>query len=198
MRKVSPPAWGSFYVQDGINKAFGFGIYSGTATKWVDADGYLPAQITTFHRQGATIAITEFADQVMLGGNACVAVYSRVAVTNPTNRAIAANPDPSASLINLSTAPTTVKAHRSVVHDYVLAVDRFGNLDPWPSAQALVGAGNFDQHFAHMRTFWNSQLAQIAQVQVPRCSTEQCVQERVHLHPDCPKWKRPEHRRQRL
>ena len=58
-----------------FNHAFGFGIYGGGPTTWVDADGYLPAQITSFTRQGAAVAITEFADRVVLGGNAYVAVY---------------------------------------------------------------------------------------------------------------------------
>ena len=45
---------GTFFVQDGIYKNFGFGIYDGAPTTWTDADGYLPAQITTFRRSGAT------------------------------------------------------------------------------------------------------------------------------------------------
>ena len=158
---------GAFYVQDGINRAFGFGIYSGSPTTWADAEGYLPAQITTFGYRGATVAITEFADQVVLGGNAYVAVYSRVEVTNSTNRAVSADPRPSPGLIPLATGPTSVRPHSSVAHDYVLAVDRFGNAYPWPSAQSLLAAGGFNQHFAHMRAFWNGQLAQIAGVRVP-------------------------------
>ena len=96
---------GAFYVQDGINRAFGFGIYSGSPTTWVDAEGYLPAQITTFGHRGATVAITEFADQVTLGGNAYVAVYSRVEVTNSTNHAVTADPEPSPGLIPSPRAP---------------------------------------------------------------------------------------------
>ena len=49
-------------------------------------------------------------------------------------------------------------------HDYVVAADRFGGSYPWPSASALAGAGGFDQHFAHMRAYWNQQLAGIAQI----------------------------------
>src|ERR1700722_14052969 len=158
---------GAFYVQDGINQAFGFGIYSGRPTTWVDAEGYLPPQITTFGYRGAMVAITEFADQVTLGGNAYVAAYSRVEVTNSTKHAVTADPEPSPGLIPLATSPTSVRPHSSVAHDYVLAVDRFGNAYPWPSAQSLPGAGGFNQHFAHMRAFWNGQLAHIAGVRVP-------------------------------
>ena len=64
---------GRFYVQAPFNRAFGFGIYAGTPTKWEAADGYLPAEITSFHREGVAVVITEFADRVVLGGHPFVA-----------------------------------------------------------------------------------------------------------------------------
>ena len=158
---------GTFHVQNGIDRNFGFGIYTGTPTTWTDADGYLPAQVTTFPHSGATVSITEFADKLVLGGDAFVAVYSRVAVRNPTDRAVRASPGPSSGLVPLNAEPNSVKAHSSVTHDYVVAVDRFGNNYPWPSTQALATSGSFDQHFAHMRRFWNHQLAGIAGISVP-------------------------------
>jgi hypothetical protein len=51
------------------------------------------------------VAITEFADQVVLGGNAYVAVYSRVDVTNSSNHAVTADPEPSPGLIPRETRP---------------------------------------------------------------------------------------------
>ncbi|MFZ0666440.1 MAG: hypothetical protein WAM97_11850 [Acidimicrobiales bacterium] len=158
---------GTFYVQDGIDKNFGFGIYHGAQTTWADADGYLPAQITTFHKAGVEVSITEFADRLTIGADAYVAVYSRVAVSNPTNKAVAADPEPSPGMVLLDTAPNIVGAHSAVTHDYVVAVDRFGNTYPWPSAQALANAGTFDSHFDHMRSFWSRQLSDIAQIAVP-------------------------------
>jgi hypothetical protein len=158
---------GTFFVQDSISEDFGFGIYNGEKTTWVDAGGYLPAQITTFHKAGASISITEFADKLTIGADAYVAVYSRVAVSNPTNKAVAADPEASPDMVLLDTAPNTVAAHSAVAHDYVVAVDRFGNKYPWPSSQALADAGSFEAHFAHMESFWNSQLSEIAQVNVP-------------------------------
>ncbi len=158
---------GTFYVQNGIDRNYGFGLYNGTTTTWTDADGYLPAQITTFHDSGATVAITEFADKIVIGGDDYVALYARVAVDNTTSHLVEANPDASGALIPLDQAPNAVKAHRSVDHDYVVAVDRFGNDYPWPSATALAGAGGFKEHFAHMRAFWNHQLASITQISVP-------------------------------
>jgi hypothetical protein len=158
---------GDFFVQDGVDRNFGFGLYTGAPTTWTDADGYLPAQITSFGHAGAAVSITEFADRVVLGGDAYVAVYSRVSVSNTTAHRIVAHPDPSPGLIPLDTAPDTVKPHTSVAHDYVVAVDRFGNDYPWPTAATLAAAGSFDRHFTHMRTFWNQRLSHIAGVNVP-------------------------------
>jgi hypothetical protein len=158
---------GAFYVQDGINQTYGFGIYTGGTTNWTDADGYLPAQLTSFHHDGADVTITEFADQVDVGGNSYVAVYCRVAVTNPTTSAMTADPEPAPGLIPLDPASATLAPRSRAVHDYVVAADRFGNSYAWPSAQAVAAAGGFDEHFAHMKSFWNGQLAQIAGVRVP-------------------------------
>ena len=55
-------------------------------------------------------------------------------------------------------------------HDYVVVSDRFGSAAAWPSNEALLAAGGFTAHFAHMRAFWNTQLADIAQISVPEPS----------------------------
>jgi hypothetical protein len=161
---------GTFFVQDGINQNFGFGIYTGARTTWTDVDGYLPAQITTFRHSGATVSITEFADKLTVGGDAFVAVYSRVSVHNTTGATVSADPGASAGLIALASAPDAVAPHATAVHDYVIAVDRFGNDYSWPTTAALQAAGTFDAHFTHMRRFWNAQLAQIAAITVPDAS----------------------------
>lgn len=162
---------GTFVVQDGPDGLFqndGFGIYDGQRTTWSDADGYLPAQVTTFTiRDGATVSITEFADRVVVGGDPFVAVYSRVHVVNPTGHAVTADPLASDALVPLDREANSVAAHHTVNHDYVVVSDRFGTADPWPGDEALVAAGGFDEHFAHMRAFWNAQLAGIAQIRVP-------------------------------
>ncbi|HXW81379.1 MAG TPA: hypothetical protein VEJ84_17890 [Acidimicrobiales bacterium] len=160
---------GVFLMQDGIypNKTLGFGIYDGSPTTWTDADGYLPAQITSFDRDGARVSITEFADRVVLGGDAFVVVYSRVAVTNPTDHVITADPEPSLGLVPLDSAPDAVAPHATADHDYAVAADRFGGAYPWPTTASLAGAGSFDQHFSHMANFWNSQLAGITGISVP-------------------------------
>jgi hypothetical protein len=150
---------------------YGYGIYDDSPTTWVNADGYLPALVTTFHRDGATIAITNFGDQVSVGGNSFVIIYSRVSVSNPTGSAITIDPQASAGLIPLNSASDTVPAHATVNHDYAVPSDKFGGSYAYPSSAAIVAAGGFGQHFAHMRAYWDSQLAGIAQItQLPDAS----------------------------
>jgi hypothetical protein len=144
---------------------YGYGIYDDSSTTWTNADGYLPALVTGFHRDGAAISITNFGDDVTIGGHAYVVIYSRVQVTNPTGQTISVDPQPSAGLVPLNSAPVAVPPHSAVDHDYAVASDRFGGSYAWPSAGALAAAGGYDQHFAHMRAYWNSQLAGIAQIQ---------------------------------
>jgi hypothetical protein len=144
--------------------AYGYGVYNDTKTTWTNADGYLPALVTSFTRNGARVSITNFGDKVTIGGHNYVAIYSRVRVDNPTARPLAISPEASPGLIPLNSAPVTVPPHQAVNHDYVVAANRFGGHYPWPSAHALATAGGFGQHFAHMRAYWNSQLARIAQL----------------------------------
>jgi hypothetical protein len=144
---------------------YGYGIYDDSSTTWTNAVGYLPALVTGFHRDGAAISITNFGDDVTIGGHAYVVIYSRVQVTNPTGQTISVDPQPSAGLVPLNSAPVAVPPHSAVDHDYAVTSDRFGGSYAWPSAGALAAAGGYDQHFAHMRAYWNSELAGITQIQ---------------------------------
>ena len=141
---------GSFYVQNGIDTTYGYGVYNHAATTWTNVDGYLPALQTSFRRSGLTVAITNFGDEVQLASGAYVAVYSRVAVHNPTSHAVSLDPQPSPGLLPLNAAPDGVRPGATVDHDYVVAADRFGQPSPWPSPDALRDAGGYDAHFAHI------------------------------------------------
>ena len=143
---------------------YGYGVYNDSKTSWANADGYLPAMVTSFSRDGAKISITNFGDQVTVGGHSFVIIYSRVAVTNPTGQAITVDPQASAGLIALNSASDTVPAYSTVDHDYAVPSDKFGGSYAYPSNSAIVAAGGYSQHFAHMKSFWDGQLAGIAQI----------------------------------
>ncbi|MFG2041667.1 ricin-type beta-trefoil lectin domain protein [Dactylosporangium sp. NPDC048998] len=159
---------GSFDIRAGKNITVGFGIYNNPASlQWFNAGGYYPALVTQFQRDNTTVTITNFGDKVTIGGNAYVAVYSRVSVYNHDTVAHTEDPAPSAQLLALSSVPNTVSPGQTVNHDYVSAIDKFGNGYPWPADASLIAAGGFDAHYAHMTSYWDAKLAGIAQINVP-------------------------------
>ena len=154
---------GSFVVKN-TGQLYGYGIYTGGATAWVNADGYLPALTTSFHSGHAAVSITNFGDKVTIGGNPFVVIYSRVTVTNPTSRPITADPKPTPNLIPLRAASDVVPPRSTVNHDYAVFSDKFAGSYPYPSKGQLTAAGSYAQHFAHMSAYWNGQLSQLAQI----------------------------------
>jgi hypothetical protein len=158
---------GSFYVRDGKYTTLGYGVYDYTPTRWNDVAGYLPAQASSFTRDGTDVVITNFADKATMGGHPYVVVYSRVQVHNPTGRPVNIDPGPTPGLVPLNAVSDVVAPGATVNHDYAVAADRFGGTYAWPSDSALAAAGGFDQHFAHMAAFWNAQLSQIASLSLP-------------------------------
>jgi hypothetical protein len=154
---------GSFVVINN-QQTYGYGVYDASPTTWVNAEGYLPALVTSFNHDGAAISITNFGDKITIGGNAYVAIYSRVSVTNPTSAAITIDPQPTADLTPLNNAPFVVGPGQTVNHDYVAQSDKFGGTYADATAAQLVAAGGYTKHYAHMRTFWNAQLSHLAQI----------------------------------
>jgi hypothetical protein len=128
---------GSFYIKNGagttstgsFNDAgttYGFGVYDYSSTTWVNAQGYLPALVTTFTADGATVAITNFVDRDVIDGSTYDVVYSRVAVHNPTTAALNVDPEPSAGLVPLSPVSSVVAPGATVDHDYAVVADDLG------------------------------------------------------------------------
>jgi hypothetical protein len=154
---------GSFVVKN-TGQLYGYGIYNGSTTTWTNDEGYLPALTTGFQSGSAAVRITNFGDKVTIGGNPFVVVYSRVTVINPTSRPITADPQPTSNLVQLRGAPNVVPPHSSVHHDYAVFSDKFAGSYPYPGNDRLIGAGSYDKHYAHMRSYWNAQLGGLAQI----------------------------------
>jgi hypothetical protein len=155
---------GAFVVKD-TGTTYGFAVYAGQKVTWTNAERHLPALVTRFRTGGAAVAITEFGDQVTIGGHHFVAVYSRVRITNRTRAPISVDPAPSAGLVALNSAPKTVAPQHSVNHDYAILSDRFGAGVAYPDAARLRRAGGYGRHYAHMRRYWNAQLERLAEIE---------------------------------
>jgi hypothetical protein len=151
-------------VRDGRNLTVRFGIAAGESVQWYNDKGYLPGLVTRFQRGNATVTITSFGDKVSLSGHPYVLVYSRVAIANHDGRPRSLDPAASGGVTPLNTAPDRVLPGRTVDHDYVIAVDRFGGSYAWPTTTALRRAGRWTVHYRHMQAYWNQRLKGIVQI----------------------------------
>ena len=189
---------GSFYVQDGIEKRFGFGIYAGGPTKWVDAEGYLPAQVTTFRSCGRERRDHRIRRR---GGARWQSLRRGVQPrrgrqSDRHDRSGRSAAHPRADPAHLGTrharsAPLggsrLCRRGRPVRQSLRLAVDagvgRRRRLRPALRAHALL----LDRSVAADRAGARA-----------RRSTERRVPQWVHLHADRAQWQRPRHRREQL
>lgn len=138
------------------------------SVQWSMAQGFLPAFTTSFTRNQAAISITNFEDQVSIGGSAFGLVYSRVTITNNGSAAQTVDPAPSPGLTALTNNSTTVAPGQAVSHDYVVAVDDFGSGQALPSSSALSGgAPSFDTAYTQMTSYWQGRLASIPTFTLP-------------------------------
>ncbi|MEV8376474.1 sugar-binding protein [Kribbella sp. NPDC056861] len=159
---------GSYRLRSRGNALITFGVPNIPGKiKWTNAEGYLPAFISEYGKDGLQYKVENFADLVVIGGNRFEVAYSRMTVTNPT-AAEARLPRVSSLLtpLNAAAAPsvTTIGAGQTVVRDYAIAADRFGASYEWPTAVQLQQAGSLNKHFKDMRSYWNTRLAAIAQI----------------------------------
>ncbi|GAA1598916.1 hypothetical protein GCM10009804_64340 [Kribbella hippodromi] len=132
--------------------------------KWSNAEGYLPAFISEYAKDGLNLKVENFADLVVVGGNRFEVAYSRMTVTNTTAK-IARLPRVSGMLTPLNNVPAaTIEPGQTVVRDYAVAADRFDGKYDWPTAAQLQELGGYDEHYQHMRQYWNTRLSAIANI----------------------------------
>jgi len=156
---------GSYYIRDGKNTTYSFGIFDNPASlKWYNSEGYLPCLVTEFERQDATIRIMNFGDRITVHGKDYVAIFSRVIVENHSSTILDLSPRPSPGLVALTNNSVTVAPGQAVTHDFVVGADRFGQSYPWPSDTDLAGAGGWELHYTHMKDYWNARLKGIVDI----------------------------------
>ena len=146
----------------------GFGIFEGVDYyKWYNAEGYLPALVAEFEKEGCLVKIINFGDKVQIDKKDYVIAYSRVSIANNTSKTVSLSPQPEGELINLDNPGNTIRAGETVHHDFAVVLDRFGNDYEFPSADKIKNAGGFDKHYEHMKNFWNDKLSEIVQIDTP-------------------------------
>ncbi|MCO5989141.1 hypothetical protein NE235_23835 [Actinoallomurus spadix] len=159
---------GSYRLRSRGNAMITFGVPNIPGKiKWYNSEGYLPAFVSEYAKDGLDIKVQNFADLGVVGGNRFEVAYSRMTVTNTTAKQ-ARLPRVSSRLTPLNAAAdpavTTIDAGQTVVRDYAVAADRFDGTYDWPTATQLQQLGGLDQHYAHMRQYWNTRLSAIADI----------------------------------
>ena len=140
------------------------------SVQWTEDNGYLPAMKTTRTSGNIGIAIKNFADKQTVNGNAFMLVYTRVSITNNGSASATVSPGGSGpNLVRLtSTALDTVAAGQTSNHDFVVAVDNFGNGAALPTGSTLSGgAPSYDAAYNHMTSYWNGRLAELNTFNLP-------------------------------
>jgi len=161
---------------------YDYGLASGQApaagsVQWTEADGYLPAMITSFTRSDLHVTITDFASRQDIGGSPAELVYTRITETNNGSAAVSAPAGQSGpGLVELNSAPDTVQPGQTVHHDFVAAVDTFTVGGTLPSPSALTpGPGQpaarpYDAAYGQMARYWNQRLSVIPRLSLPDVS----------------------------
>jgi hypothetical protein len=153
---------GLFYVPDEFDSSRRKQI------DWHLAEGYLPSPVSKWMAGKVAIHIQHFADRI--GNDRATAVYSRVQLTNRDERKksirvlINAGPD---FFIPLEVAPNHADRGQ-MEYDLQILPGQSAKLDfvslacgEMPAAE-IKSAGSFDDHFAHMRTYYLNRMDALA------------------------------------
>ncbi|WP_149202410.1 sugar-binding protein [Actinotalea subterranea] len=157
---------GSYRLRDRGDLMVTFGVPSIPGKiEWRNAEGYLPAFISEYSKRGLDVRVQSFADEVTIDGNRFEIAYSRMTTTNTTASEMRL-PVVSEELVPLDDAAsrTVVGPGETVVRDFAIAADRFNGTYAWPTGAQVAALGGYDEHYAHMRDYWNTRLAAIADI----------------------------------
>lgn len=166
----APCIWvdGTVTMRDRGNARATFGVSSldTNSVSWEIAEGYLPCWTSRFTKNGMTYAISHFADCVPYNGNDYEVLYSRLTVTNESGVA-RVMPAVSGILARMTDEPQAIDDGETVTVDYCVACDRFGKDIPYPEDTVFAGMGTYDDHYIHMKNYWNTRLETIAEISLP-------------------------------
>lgn len=167
--KDAPIAYvdGSYKLRDHGNLMINFGVWNIPGKiAWYNKEGYLPCFVSKYEKDGLRHVVENFSDLVAVNGNNYEIAYSRMTTTN-TSAAVMNLPKVSGELIPLNGAAAntlTVQPGETVVRDYAIGADRFGNSYAYPEDSVIVDQGSWDTHYTHMKNYWNARLEPLAEI----------------------------------
>ena len=160
---------GSFLLRDRGNMLVHFGFTAKEITSkidWFNREDFLPCLVSRFRAGDTDVTIENFADKLELNGRDYVAAYARLTLKNRGSMPRVV-PPVSSFLEPLTPVPEFVLPGETAVLDFVVGADRFGGRYPYPPAEELRAAGDWDTHYAHMRAYWLDRLRELVDLELP-------------------------------
>ncbi len=155
---------GTYCLRDRGNRFITFGVGKADGKiRWYNKEGYLPCLVSEFDKNGVSYKIENFADKLDFDGNAFVVAYSRLTVTNKTDKQISL-PRVSRFLIPLNEQKKVLAPSCTAVLDFAVGADRFGGKYPYPAPEAIAAAGGFDEHYKKMKSYWLNRLEPLCEI----------------------------------
>ncbi len=155
---------GSYLLRDGLNKVITFGVDNiDGKIEWYNAEGILPCLISKYSKDNVSYTIMNFSDKLTDGDKAYDIAYSRIIAENKGNKAVKLG-KVSKYLTPLTEEKSVVNAGETVIRDYAICADRFGNNYKRASAEFIKSQGGFDKHYAAMKVYWLKRLEPLAEI----------------------------------
>ncbi|WP_035778824.1 FIVAR domain-containing protein [Butyrivibrio sp. MC2013] len=158
---------GSYRLRDRGDLMVSFGVRDIPGKiSWYNAEGYLPAFVSEYSKDGLDVKVENFAVKHELDGNDYEVAYSRMTVTNTTDEKKAL-PVVSSTLTPINDAAENAvyaEAGETVVRDYAIYADRFDGDYDYPEDETLLTFGSLDENYDLMRDYWNNRLEPLAEI----------------------------------
>ena len=158
---------GSYTVRGNGNKLITFYEYNlkRNSVEWYCKEDYLPCWVSEFTDDGMNWSITNFCDLVVIDGKDFEIMYTRVTLENITMlpKKVPAFSDELTCLT--ADVPEKLGEGESVTIDYCIGADRFGGDYEYPAKDVLKAQGGFDEHYEHMKNYWNGRLENIVNIE---------------------------------
>lgn len=155
---------GSYLLRDGLNKVITFGVDNiDGKIEWYNAEGILPCLVSKYSKDNVNYTIMNFSDKLTDGDKIYDVAYSRIIAENNSNVAVKLG-KVSKYLTPLTEEKTVVNAGKTVIRDYAICADRFGNNYKRASAEFIKSQGGFDKHYEVMKAYWLKRLEPLTEI----------------------------------
>ena len=155
---------GSYLLRDRKNTLITFGLADiDGKIEWFNKEGWLPCLVSKYRTRDFECTVENFADILDRGDGKFEIAYSRMTLKNISGKTLSI-PRVSKLLIPLNKQPHSVKPGETVVLDYAVGADRFGEKYAYPANSEIASAGGFDEHYEHMKDYWTERMEPLAKI----------------------------------